>query len=118
MFRGHLAFLKAEFFFEKFIGLESEWVKILVLLDEGRLDVSTSFSKITMKNNHATTLEPLLPCNLVTGLWSKIASSTFLHHQLSKCFALAKVAMVMVLGSMEYEYCFSTLSSMKSKSWN
>jgi hypothetical protein len=29
-----------------------------------------------------------------------------------------KVAMVMVLGSMENECCFSTLSFMKSKLWN
>ncbi len=93
-------------------------MKIPTFLDEGRLDVSSSLSKITMKNNHVATLEPPLPCNSVIWLWSKITSSTFLHHQLLVYFALAKVAVVMVLGSMEYECCFSTLSFLKSKLWN
>lgn len=64
------------------------------------------------------TVEPLLPCNPIIGLWSKIASNTFLRHWLLKYFALAKVAMVMVLGSMEDKHYFSTLSFMRSKLWN
>jgi hypothetical protein len=118
MFQRHLALLKTEFCFEKFIGLENEWVKILALLDEGRLDVSVFFFKITMKSNHFTTLEPPLPCNPIIRLWSKITSNTFLHHQLLEYFALAKVVVVMVLGSMENECYFSTLFFMKSKLWN
>jgi len=67
-----LALLKVEFCFEKFIGLESEQMKIPTLLDEGRLDVSAFFFKIIMKSNHVATLEPPLPCNHVIGLGPKL----------------------------------------------
>ncbi len=36
MFQGHLALLKFELCFEKFIGLENEWVKILTIFYEGK----------------------------------------------------------------------------------
>jgi len=118
MFQGHLALLKFELCFEKFIGLENELVKILTLFYEGRFDVSISLFKITMKSDHVAMMEPPLPCNHVIGLWIKIASNTLLHHRLIEYFTLAKVAMVMVLGSMEDKHCFSILSFMKSKLWN
>ncbi len=72
-----MALLKVEFFLEKFIGLESEQMKIPTLLDEGRLDVSTFFFKIIMKSNHVATLEPPLPCNLVIRLGPKLNLVSF-----------------------------------------
>jgi len=56
MFQGHLALLKFELCFEKFIAVENEWVKILTIFYEGRFDVSISLFKITMKSDHVATL--------------------------------------------------------------
>jgi hypothetical protein len=67
-----LVLQKVEFCFEKFIGPESEQVKIPTLFDEGKLDVSTFFPKINMKSNHVDVLEPPLPCNLIIGLGPKL----------------------------------------------
>ncbi len=94
-------------------------MKIHALLDEGRLDVSTSFFKnYYTKQPCYIALEPLLPCKPIIGLWFRIAFSSLLHHQLSKYFALVEVAVVMVLKNMEDKCYFPTLSFMKSKLWN
>jgi hypothetical protein len=48
MFQGHLALLKAQFCFERFIGPKINGMKILTLLDENKLDLSAFLFKITM----------------------------------------------------------------------
>jgi hypothetical protein len=39
IFWGLLAILKVQLFFEKFINLVTDWVKILALFDENKLDL-------------------------------------------------------------------------------
>jgi hypothetical protein len=68
-----------------------------------------------MQSNHDATLELPLMCNLITWLWSALAFINLLWHHLSKYFVLAKLYLVMILGNVEYEHCFSTLSFLKSK---
>jgi 2-C-methyl-D-erythritol 4-phosphate cytidylyltransferase len=51
----------------------------------------------------------------LTKLWRIIDDSTMLQHGLSEYLKLAEVAIVLVLGSVEDEYTFSTLSFMKDK---
>jgi len=43
IFWGHLALLKAQFCFEKVIGLVTDRVKILAFLNENKLDLSFLF---------------------------------------------------------------------------
>ena len=50
-----------------------------------------------------------------TKLWKMIDSGTMLCHGLSEYLKLAKVAIGLILGSIEDEYIFSTLSFMKDK---
>jgi hypothetical protein len=56
--------------------------------------------------------------NPLTKLWRIIDGSTMLWHGLSKWLKLAEVAIVFVLGSVEDERTFSTLSFMKDKLHN
>jgi hypothetical protein len=72
-----------------------------------------------VQSNHDATLESPLMCNLVTWLWFCINIHQPLAASLSKYFALAKLYIVMILGNVEYEHCFSALSFLKSKfhSW-
>jgi 2-C-methyl-D-erythritol 4-phosphate cytidylyltransferase len=51
----------------------------------------------------------------LTKLWRIIDDSTMLQHGLSEYLKLAEVAIVLVLGSVEDERIFSTLSFMKDK---
>jgi hypothetical protein len=53
-FRGHKVLLKAQFYFEKFIGPVIDRVKISTLLNENKLDFKTPFLKIIMQRNHAS----------------------------------------------------------------
>jgi 2-C-methyl-D-erythritol 4-phosphate cytidylyltransferase len=54
----------------------------------------------------------------LTKLWRIIDDSTMLQHGLSEYLKLAEVAIVLVLGSVEDERIFSTLSFMKDKLHN
>jgi len=64
MFQKHLALLMVHFCFQKFIGPLTISVKIHDLLDEGKLELLTSFFKIIVQSNHVA-LGPSLVCNLV-----------------------------------------------------
>jgi hypothetical protein len=62
-FWGHLALLKAQFFFEKVIGPMINWLKISTFFNENKFDFGASIFKIIMQSNHATIWEPPLVCN-------------------------------------------------------
>jgi hypothetical protein len=53
--------------------------------------------------------------NPLTKLWRIIDASSMLCHGFSKYLKLAEIAIVLVLGSMEDERTFSTLSFMKDR---
>jgi hypothetical protein len=48
MFWGHLALIKAQFYFERFIRLEINQMKILALFDENKLNLTNFLFKITV----------------------------------------------------------------------
>jgi hypothetical protein len=75
-FQSHLTLLKANFYFEKTIGLNSDWVKIPTFVDESIPNLVTSFFKITMQSNNAIALELPILHDQVIRLWSKLTSST------------------------------------------
>jgi hypothetical protein len=78
--------------------------------------------KITMKSNVVAAMEVPFYVNPLTRLWWTLEVSHILKVfeilESSKFFKLANIAMMQVLGSMEDEQTFSTLSFMKSKMRN
>ncbi len=66
MFQKHSTLLKVQFCFERFIGVETDRVKIPAFLDENNLDLLIYLIKISMQSNHGDALEPPLVCNRVT----------------------------------------------------
>jgi hypothetical protein len=76
MFLAHLALLKAQYYFEKDVGVEG--LKVLALFNEQKLDMGAFFFRVTMQSNCKYVLEPLMSYNPVTKLWSN--SSIVLQH--------------------------------------
>ena len=71
---------------------------------------------ITMESNAQKVLEvDVTTVNPLTTYGRLIDSNIMLRHNLSKFFKLAEIATVLVLGSVEDERTFSTLSFMKDK---
>jgi hypothetical protein len=72
-----------------------------------------------MNNAHATMSfdKPTLSfkMNMLTKFWCIITINYVFCHAFLKYIKLAKVAIVHVLGSMEDEQCFSSLSFLKKK---
>jgi len=62
----------------------------------------------------------LLPhdCNSIIRMWQLFESNTILNHYILEWFILVKLCMVMVLGNVEDEHVFSSLSFVKSKLQN
>jgi hypothetical protein len=85
------------------------------ILSTNVLEIQANIFKITMKSNAATTMEAPFHINPLTWLWITLETSCILKHSFPKFFKLAKIVIVQVLGSMEDEHTFSTLSFMKSK---
>jgi len=76
MFPTHLAFLKAQYYFEKDASVEG--LKVLTLFNEHKLDMGVSFFKVTMQSNCKYVFEALVSYNPMTKLWSN--SSVVLQH--------------------------------------
>jgi hypothetical protein len=53
--------------------------------------------------------------NPVTRLWQSIETNSYLKHSLYEFLKIAELAVVMVLGSVQDEWTFSTVSFMKNK---
>jgi hypothetical protein len=72
-----------------------------------------------MMQNHAQfSMLPPHDCNPITCLWERFGSSVILNHCLFEWFKLAKLCMVMVLGSVEDKCTFSNLVFIKTKLQN
>jgi len=85
------------------------------LLDELKLESQTSFFKVTMLANFATTMKPSLNCNPCFRMWALLTINQIICSKLLEWLNLVELSMVMVLINMEDERCFSNLSFMKSK---
>jgi hypothetical protein len=85
------------------------------LLDAQRLADRSSFFKLSMWSNSQWTVQHSFGINPLSRLWQKLGSNTLLASKLSEFVKVAEVAVVTLLGSVEDECTFSTLSYMKSK---
>ncbi len=77
--------------------------------------MGASLFKVIMQANNKMVLGPPLTCNHVTKMWWSLFANVVIKHILSKYFKLVEISIVMVLGSMEDECCFSTLFLTKFK---
>jgi hypothetical protein len=85
------------------------------LLSPGTLDMQTSLFKQVMKEQARGMLQRPLTLNLVTRLWRSIEANNYFKHTLSEFIKIAEIAIVMVLGSVQDERTFSTVTFAKNK---
>jgi hypothetical protein len=85
------------------------------ILSPANLDMQTSMFKNCMKEHAARMLNKPPDQNPVTRLWRSLDANSYLRHSLSEFIILAQLAIVMVLGLVQDEPTFSTVSFMKSK---
>jgi hypothetical protein len=86
------------------------------LMDARKLDDQESLFICTMESNAKKVMEgDIKSINPLTKLWRVVDTSSMLQHGLSEYLKLAEIATVLVLGSVEDERTFSTLSFMKDK---
>jgi hypothetical protein len=72
------------------------------------------FKTTMMGNCHAAMVRPL-EVNPLTAIWHTINSNAMLTHNISEYLKVAEIACVQVLGSVEDERTFSTLSFIKNR---
>jgi hypothetical protein len=90
--------------------------KHATLLDVRKLDDQESLFICTMESNSRKIMDgDIKTINPLMKLWRVVETSSMLRHGLSEYIKLAEIAVVLVLGSVEDEWTFSTLSFMKDK---
>jgi hypothetical protein len=96
------------------IGLSATIVH--VLLNVHTLDLWSSHFKMTMIHNFEVVMcDQENNLNPLTQLWRKVTASPIFHHKISKYMKLVKIATIQVLGCVENECLFNTLSFMKNR---
>ena len=85
------------------------------ILSPSNLDFQASLFKNCMKENAVKMLRKPVIINPVTRLWQSLDANSYLRHSLSEYIIIAEIAIVMVMGSVQDERTFSTVSFMKSK---
>ena len=85
------------------------------LLDGRLLMLQMSLFKLTMKSHAHAAMEEPRDENPLTKVWVRIGQNTLMLSRLLEYIKVAEIAIAVVLGSVEDERTFSTLSFMKSK---
>ena len=114
-FSKHLDVLKNWYCNTKVLGSGVDKEVIPGILDRWSLDSQQGYFKIAMKSNAPAAMEPPYDVNPVTRIWRTISASRVLAHGFPKYLKLAEIAMVHVIGSVEDERVFSSVSFLKTK---
>jgi predicted P-loop ATPase/GTPase len=77
--------------------------------------MQTTLFKQMMKENAFKMCCQLITINPVTRLWRSIDANSYLRISLSEFLKVAEIAIAMVLGSVQDEHTFSTISFMKNR---
>jgi hypothetical protein len=85
------------------------------LLSPAILDMQTSLFKQVMKEQARGMLQRPLTLNPVTRLWRSIEANSYFKHALSEFIKIVEIAIVMVLGLVQDERTFSTVTFAKNK---
>ena len=85
------------------------------LVDGELLMLQMSFFKLTMKSHAHAAMEEPKDENPLTKVWVRIGKNALMLSHLLEYIKVAEIVVAAVLGSVEDERTFSTLSFMKSK---
>ena len=96
-------------------GAKAKGKEAKPILSISKLDEQSCMFKIAMKANCHPAMQGDAPLNPLTRLWRRIEANALLRHKLSEYMKVVELAVVTVLGSVEDERTFSTLSFMKNK---
>jgi hypothetical protein len=99
----------------KIIGKDSDKIHVLALVDRMRLLAQQGLFKLAIRSNARSAMEPPFDTNPLTCIWMTLDASSYLTHHFSEFMKLAEVAVIHVLGSVEDERTFSSVSFLKSK---
>jgi len=113
IFFAQLGILKVHYCHGRNIGPNQVFVP--PLLDEVKLNEQTSFFKMTTMFIAVVAMKSPTNCNLCSKMWTLLTSNQIISHKLLERLKFIELFMAMVLGSVEDERCFSTLSFTKSK---
>ena len=115
-FSAHLAILKATFWQPKpLVDAKEDGAWVSNLLSTSALDEQMAMFKMAMKSNSKPVLQPPFIVNPMTKLWQILGSNALLLHSFLEYFKVAKMAMTIVMDSVEDERAFSTVGFVKGK---
>jgi hypothetical protein len=114
-FRKHLDVLKSHYGQPRWIGDDEKKRLIPPVLDCFQLELQQPLFKLSMTSNCHAVLEPPYDVNPLTRLWRILDANRALAAQFPEYIKLAEIAMVHVLGSVEDERCFSSLTFLKDR---
>jgi hypothetical protein len=86
-----------------------------LMVSSASLDMQTSMFKQCMRENAPSMMSRPFKVNPVTRMWLSIDSNSFLRHALSEYVKLVEIDICMVLGSVQDERTFSTVTFLKTK---
>jgi hypothetical protein len=113
IFLNHLQILKTQSYPTKIT--QQNGVCHPLVLDATLFEQQSSFFITTVKSNCSSTMLPPHDYNPTTYMWRRMANSLILKVKMFEFFKLVELAIVMVLGNVEDERTFSTLTFTKSK---
>ena len=115
-FSALLAVLKGAFCQPKpVVDAKGDGAWMSSLLSAFALDEQMAMFKIAMKSNSKPVLLPPFTVNPMTKLWQILGSNALLLHSFPEYFKVAKMAMTIILDSVEDERAFSTVGFVKGK---
>jgi hypothetical protein len=85
------------------------------VMDSFQLELQQSLFKLSIHNNSMAACEPPYLFNPLTKIWCMLDANLELAVQFPEYIKLAQIAMVYVLGFVEDERCFSSLTFLKDK---
>jgi len=113
MFPMHLQIFKSHYCCWRLIELDAK--SNVGLLGHVLFEQQFSFFMTTMQSNNEVAMKPPNDYNPTIRMWKKFVFSVILKDRISENFKLVELAIVVVLGSVENELTFSSITFMKSK---
>ena len=119
LFPLHVKTLRAHFAVVRKVNFgtkkQPDFQQVDPLVDGRLLGLQMSLFKLTMKSHAEAAMGEPRDQNPLTKLWLRVGQNALMLNRLSEFFKVAEIAICAVLGSVEDERTFSTLSFMKSK---
>jgi hypothetical protein len=85
------------------------------ILSSTTLDMQTTLFRHMMKEQASKVMKKPIDVSSFTRLWRSVDANSYLRHVLSEWLIVAKIAVVIVLGSVQDERTFGMVSFMKNR---